>query len=128
MSTTMLTLLTHGGKLHCDDALAYATLRLALDLSSPGHDHRLIRTRDKVEISAADIVFDVGGVHVDAVAQMIVELDQGATPPAGNPASAVRGPKHSVRTGKTPVLDAKRRASCSTASTCRRRSACATAR
>ena len=62
----MLTLLTHGGKFHCDDALAYATLRLALGLSSLGNDHRLVRTRDKGEIAAADIVFDVGGVHDDA--------------------------------------------------------------
>ena len=45
-----------------------------------------------------------------------------------NPAHAVRGPKHVVKTGKTTVLTANRRASCSTASMCRRSSACATAR
>ena len=61
------TLLTHGGKFHCDDALAYATLRLAFGLSAVGHDHWLARTRDKAKIAAADIVFDVGGVYDDAL-------------------------------------------------------------
>lgn len=65
----MPTLLTHGGKFHCDDALAYATLRLALGLTTVGHDHRLVRTRDKAEIAAADVVFDVGGVHDDAASR-----------------------------------------------------------
>jgi site-specific recombinase XerD len=45
-----------------------------------------------------------------------------------NLAHAVRGPKHSVRRGKTPVLSAAQRASCSTASTSRPSSACATTR
>ena len=63
MATTIPTLLTHGGKFHCDDALAYTILRLALGLEAVGRDHRLVRTRDKAEIAAADIVFDVGGVH-----------------------------------------------------------------
>ena len=34
-----------------------------------------------------------------------------------NPAASVRGPSHSVKRGKTPVLDPPRRARCSTAST-----------
>lgn len=66
MATTLPTLLTHSGKFHCDDALAYAILRFALGLTTVGHDHRLVRTRDKAKIAAADIVFDVGGVHDDA--------------------------------------------------------------
>ena len=66
---TIPTLLTHSGKFHCDDALAYATLRLALGLHAAGHDHRLVRTRDKDKIAAADIVFDVGGVHDDATSR-----------------------------------------------------------
>ena len=45
------TLLTHDGKFHCDDALAYATLKLALGLTAIGHDHRLIRTRDKAKVA-----------------------------------------------------------------------------
>ena len=69
MATTIPILLTHSGKFHCDDALAYATLRLALGLSAVGHDHRLVRTRDKVKVAAADIVFDVGGVHDDATSR-----------------------------------------------------------
>jgi hypothetical protein len=39
---------------------------------------------------------------------------------ATNPAHAVRGSKHVVKTGKTTVLTANRRASCSTPSTCPR--------
>ena len=66
---TIPTLLTHSGKFHCDDALAYATLRLALGLKAVGDDHWLVRTRDKDKIAAADIVFDVGGVHDDAASR-----------------------------------------------------------
>ncbi len=67
--STIPTLLTHSGKFHCDDALAYATLRLALGLEAVGDDHRLVRTRDKDKIAAADIVFDVGGVHDEATSR-----------------------------------------------------------
>ena len=63
MSTTRLKLITHCGTFHCDDAFAYATLRLALGLSSAGEDHTLIRTRDPALIAAADIVWDVGAFH-----------------------------------------------------------------
>jgi len=59
-------LLTHSGKFHCDDAFAYAVLRLALGLRAAGEDHILTRTRDKALIAAADIVWDVGTVHDDA--------------------------------------------------------------
>jgi site-specific recombinase XerC len=44
-----------------------------------------------------------------------------------NPAAAVRGPRHIVRRGKTPVLDPAEAASSSTRSTRRPLSACATA-
>ena len=66
---TIPTLLTHSGKFHCDDALAYATLRLALGFRTVGDDHRLVRTRDKDKIAAADVVFDVGGVYDDATSR-----------------------------------------------------------
>ena len=66
MASTIPTLLTHSGKFHCDDVLAYATLRLSLGLTAAGHDHHLVRTRDKARIATADIVFDVGGTHDDA--------------------------------------------------------------
>ena len=46
-----------------------------------------------------------------------------------NPAAAVRGPKHVVKTGKTPVLDGDEAgASCSTASTSTIVAICATGR
>ena len=63
MHPTPFTLLTHSGKFHCDDAFAYATLRLALGISNAGHDHHLIRSRDKTRIAKADIVFDVGAIY-----------------------------------------------------------------
>lgn len=55
------TLVTHGGKFHCDEVFGYVVLCLALDLSRPGEDHQLIRTRDPELIKTGDIVFDVGG-------------------------------------------------------------------
>ena len=54
------TLVTHSGKFHCDEVFAYATLCLALDVSTPGTDHTLVRTRDKAAIAAGTIVWDVG--------------------------------------------------------------------
>ncbi len=50
---------THSGKFHLDDALAYAMLRRALGTSG----HILVRSRDEGIIAAADIVWDVGGVY-----------------------------------------------------------------
>ena len=47
---------------------------------------------------------------------------------ATNPAHAVRAPRHVVKRGKTPVLTAGRRASCSIASISQRSSACAIGR
>lgn len=55
-------LVTHSGKFHCDEVFAYAVLRLALGLSSPGTDHTLLRTRKAELIETGDIVFDVGTV------------------------------------------------------------------
>ncbi len=54
-------LVTHGGKFHCDEVVAYTVLRLALGLEAPGADHTLLRTREAGPIAAGDIVFDVGG-------------------------------------------------------------------
>lgn len=48
---------THSGTFHADDVFASAVLRAAL------RDFDFIRTRDPALISAADIVFDVGGVY-----------------------------------------------------------------
>ena len=69
MESTIPVLLTHSGKFHCDDLLAYAILRFALGLGMAGHDHQLVRTRDRAVIAAADIVFDVGGIHDPATSR-----------------------------------------------------------
>ncbi len=63
MHLTRPILVTHSGTFHCDDAFAYAALRLALGLASAGEDHTLIRTRDAALIATADIVWDVGTVY-----------------------------------------------------------------
>jgi Uncharacterized conserved protein related to MYG1 family len=51
-------LATHSGTFHADDVFAYTVLAAAL-----GGDVGLVRTRDPAVIDAADIVFDVGGIH-----------------------------------------------------------------
>ena len=56
-------LLTHSGKFHCDDAFAYAVLRLAMGLTAPGVDHTLVRTRKPEPMQTADIVWDVGSIY-----------------------------------------------------------------
>lgn len=56
-------LATHGGGFHLDDAFAYATLRLALQLGEAGRDHTVARTRDEAVIAGADLVWDVGGLY-----------------------------------------------------------------
>lgn len=60
-SDALPVLATHSGKFHCDEVFAYAVLRLALGLHSPGTDHVLLRTRKAELIETADIVWDVGG-------------------------------------------------------------------
>lgn len=54
-------LVTHGGKFHCDDIFACATIQIYLD--EKGQDYKLVRTRDEEIIERADYVFDVGGIH-----------------------------------------------------------------
>ena len=63
MQAFPLRLVTHSGTFHCDDAFAYAILRLALGLRHTDTDHTLTRTRDPERIAAADIVWDVGTLH-----------------------------------------------------------------
>ena len=63
------TLATHNGKFHCDEVFAYAVLRLAMNLSTPGNDHILLRTRKQDLIEAADIVWDVGFVFAATLAR-----------------------------------------------------------
>ena len=70
-------LVTHSGKFHCDEVFAYAVLRLALGLSKPGEDHRLLRTRKPELIARGDIVFDVGSVF-DAAANRFDHHQRGA--------------------------------------------------
>jgi uncharacterized UPF0160 family protein len=75
--TTTPLLVTHSGGFHCDEAFAYAVLRLALGLNAPGQDHRLLRTRDMVQIAKGNIVFDVGLIF-DADAQRFDHHQRGA--------------------------------------------------
>jgi uncharacterized UPF0160 family protein len=82
------TLATHSGKFHCDDAFAYAVLRLALGLRAAGQDHTLLRTRKPDLIEAATIVWDVGSVF-DAAANRFDHHQRGApTRPDGTPFSS----------------------------------------
>jgi uncharacterized UPF0160 family protein len=63
MSIQVPNLMTHSGRFHADDCIAYAVLCLALGLSNPGEDHMLFRTRDPAVLQSADIVWDVGGEY-----------------------------------------------------------------
>ena len=81
-------LVTHSGSFHCDDALAYAVLRLALGLGRAGEDHRLIRTRDPGVIAAATIAFDVGGIHDPATGRFDHHQRGAPQRPDGLPFSA----------------------------------------
>jgi site-specific recombinase XerD len=65
--------------------------------------------------------------HLAALRMLFDWLVVGQVMPS-NPASVVRGPKHSVRKGKTPVLAAEEVGGCSMRSTSPHRWACATAR
>lgn len=82
------TLVTHGGKFHCDEVFAYAMLRLALDLHEPGRDHILLRTRKPDLIEAGTIVWDVGSVF-DAASNRFDHHQRGApSRPDGTPFSS----------------------------------------
>ena len=48
---------THSGTFHADDVFAFAVLRAAFG------DFEFTRTRDAASITAADLVFDVGGIY-----------------------------------------------------------------
>lgn len=52
----MLRVATHNGPFHADDVLALALVRAFVD-----PEVRVVRTRDRAEMDAADLVFDVGG-------------------------------------------------------------------
>ncbi len=70
-------LVTHSGKFHCDEVFAYAVLRLALGLHTPGTDHTLRRTRDPALIATGTVVWDVGLV-ADAAANRFDHHQRGA--------------------------------------------------
>lgn len=81
-------LVTHGGRFHCDEAFAYAVLRLALGLRAAGQDHALLRTRAPELIEAGDIVWDVGS-RFDAASSRFDHHQRGApTRPDGTPFSS----------------------------------------
>lgn len=54
----MLQIVTHSGKFHADDVLAWSLLQYFYPF-----DMKLTRTRDQVVIEQADIVFDVGNIY-----------------------------------------------------------------
>ncbi len=82
------TLVTHGGKFHCDEVFAYAVLCLALGLRSPGQDHAFIRTRDPGPIASGTIVWDVGLAY-DAAGNRFDHHQRGAPQrPDGTPFSS----------------------------------------
>jgi uncharacterized UPF0160 family protein len=74
---------THSGKFHCDEVLAYAVLRLAL-----GRDHRLRRTRNADLIASGDIVFDVGSVFDQGTNRFDHHQPGAPTRPDGTPFSS----------------------------------------
>lgn len=82
------TLVTHGGRFHCDEVFAYAVLRLALGLSARGEDHRLVRTRDPGLIASGDIVWDVGTVFDPDIGRFDHHQRGAPLRPDGTPYSA----------------------------------------
>ncbi len=82
------TLVTHNGKFHCDEVLAYVVLCAARGLAVPGTDHTLIRTRDAATIASADIVWDVGTVFDEAACRFDHHQRGAPTRPDGTPFSA----------------------------------------
>jgi uncharacterized UPF0160 family protein len=81
-------LVTHSGRFHCDEVFAYAILRLALGLTEPGQDHRLIRTRDPAVIDSATIAWDVGTVFDPARGRFDHHQRGAPLRPDGTPYSA----------------------------------------
>jgi uncharacterized UPF0160 family protein len=57
--STPLTIVTHDGTFHTDDVFACAALSLAFKEK----EVEIVRSREEVQINAADIVVDVGGVY-----------------------------------------------------------------
>ncbi len=60
MKKNKITIVTHNGSFHADDAFAVATLKLLLEEEN---DITVIRTRDKEIIDGADYVVDVGEIY-----------------------------------------------------------------
>ena len=61
-------IVTHSGKFHADDVLAWSLLCQF----HPEKDHlSLQRTRDESIIEGADIVFDVGGIYNPSKGRLI---------------------------------------------------------
>eukprot|EP00919_Chromeraceae_sp_WS-2016_P045117 GHVR01107543.1.p1 GENE.GHVR01107543.1~~GHVR01107543.1.p1 ORF type:complete len:111 (+),score=16.77 GHVR01107543.1:49-381(+) len=53
-----ITIVTHDGRFHCDDAMAIAMLNRIPEFAN----FELVRTRDAGIIDRADVVVDVGGI------------------------------------------------------------------
>ncbi len=81
-------LVTHNGKFHCDEVLAYVVLCAARGFAAPGIDHRLVRTRDAALIAQGDIVWDVGTVFDEAASRFDHHQRGAPARPDGTPFSA----------------------------------------
>lgn len=73
-----LVAVTHDGTFHADDVFAAAALRMAFP------HVRIVRSRDASRIAAADIVFDVGGIHSDATRRYDHHMIDGPARPDGS--------------------------------------------
>lgn len=63
--TSTITIGTHNGHFHADEALAVYLLRLLPDFAGAS----LIRTRDPELLKTCNVVVDVGGIHDDSLAR-----------------------------------------------------------
>ena len=75
----MLSVATHSGTFHADDAFAVAVLRLA----HPGEPVRVVRTRDRAQMAACDVRIDVGHAHDPATGDFDHHQNGGAGARAG---------------------------------------------
>ena len=79
----MLTVATHNGTFHADDVFAYTILRMAHNDAV-----QLVRSRDAATLSAADIVFDVGGLFDPANRRYDHHMRDLPLRPSGEPFSS----------------------------------------
>jgi len=79
----MLNAVTHSGSFHADDVFAYAILKAATDGAV-----QLTRTRDESLMTAADVLFDVGGIFDPAKGRYDHHMRDKPLRPNGEPYSS----------------------------------------